>query len=494
MLNEVDPAANRSTANGTATVFPYTFRIVDETHVEVLIDLTVKTVNVDYVVSGVGDSGGGNITFFSPPANNSIVTRLRKQPASQTSDYQNAESFPAERIERDYDKLAMQVQQIKEVLHRMLALPKSSALVDQGMDVPTVGAFARGKSGGGIDWATPTNAGALSSPVGISDGGTGATTAAGARTNLLIQGTTAQQGVLELATDAETVTGTDVDRATTPSGVAAAIAAAAAAPQFTTGDVKMTLKTVADSGWVLMDDKTIGNGASGATGRANADTADLFELIWDNVIDTWCPVSGGRGGSGAADFAANKTITLPKTLGRALAGYGTGTVVASGTDSDVDIGAANSLTVTSNNTKWITGMAVVFTLGSGTITGLTSGNTYYVIRSSATLVQLASTLANAQNGTAIDLTAKSSPVWTITHTYTARVLGEAIGEQSHAQSLTELLSHTHIVGSTATAESGTEVGHDDISAAGAVASAARGGNVAMNITNPTLYLTVMVKL
>src|SRR3990167_7582697 len=93
---------------------------------------------------------------------------------------------------------------------------------------------------------------------------------------------------------------------------------------FTTGDVKLSIKTVADLGWVLMDDKTIGNAASGATGRANADTVDLFTLLWTNTADAECPVSTGRGASAAADYAANKTIQLPLMLGRALACYGSG--------------------------------------------------------------------------------------------------------------------------------------------------------------------------
>jgi len=93
---------------------------------------------------------------------------------------------------------------------------------------------------------------------------------------------------------------------------------------FTTGDVKMTIKTVADSGWVLMNDGTIGNASSGGTTRANADTSALFQLLWNNTSNADCAVSGGRGGSAASDFAANKTISLPKALGRALACYGSG--------------------------------------------------------------------------------------------------------------------------------------------------------------------------
>ena len=98
---------------------------------------------------------------------------------------------------------------------------------------------------------------------------------------------------------------------------------------FTTGDVKLTLKATADSGWVIMNDGSIGSAASGATTRANADTEALYTLLWTNIIDTWAPVSTGRGASAAADFAANKTLTLPRTLGRALAVSGAGASLTS---------------------------------------------------------------------------------------------------------------------------------------------------------------------
>lgn len=93
---------------------------------------------------------------------------------------------------------------------------------------------------------------------------------------------------------------------------------------FSTGDAKLTMKTSADSGWVIVNDGTLGNAASGGTCRANADTINIFELLWTNYADAQCPVSGGRGGSAAADFAANKNIKLPLMLGRALAAAGAG--------------------------------------------------------------------------------------------------------------------------------------------------------------------------
>jgi len=78
--------------------------------------------------------------------------------------------------------------------------------------------------------------------------------------------------------------------------------------------------STAPVGWVLMDGRTIGSAASGATNRANADTEDLFTLLWNSMANAEAPVSGGRGASAAADFAANKTITIPDLRGRVVAG------------------------------------------------------------------------------------------------------------------------------------------------------------------------------
>lgn len=94
--------------------------------------------------------------------------------------------------------------------------------------------------------------------------------------------------------------------------------------EFSTGDGKITLKIVADAGWVIMDDGTIGSATSGATTRANADCEQLFKLLWNNVSDTWAPVTGGRGASADADWTANKPIALTKQLGRALSISGAG--------------------------------------------------------------------------------------------------------------------------------------------------------------------------
>lgn len=100
---------------------------------------------------------------------------------------------------------------------------------------------------------------------------------------------------------------------------------------FSTGDLKPTFKITADSGWVMCDDGTIGDLSSGATSRASADTAALYALIWTNFYNTEAAVSGGRGANAVADFAAHKTISLPKMLGRVYGVAGVSTLGGSGT-------------------------------------------------------------------------------------------------------------------------------------------------------------------
>jgi microcystin-dependent protein len=87
-----------------------------------------------------------------------------------------------------------------------------------------------------------------------------------------------------------------------------------------TGVMKAYVGTTAPTGYVRANGRTIGNAASSATERANADTSSLFALLWASYSDTVCAVSTGRGASAAADYAANKTIALPDMRGRGFFG------------------------------------------------------------------------------------------------------------------------------------------------------------------------------
>lgn len=87
---------------------------------------------------------------------------------------------------------------------------------------------------------------------------------------------------------------------------------------FQTGMGLPFLGLVAPAGWILWFG-TIGSTSSGASNRANADTEELYKAVWNTFANGEAAVTGGRGASAAADFAANKPIALPDIRGRVLA-------------------------------------------------------------------------------------------------------------------------------------------------------------------------------
>lgn len=92
------------------------------------------------------------------------------------------------------------------------------------------------------------------------------------------------------------------------------------APGSPTGAVFDYVGSTEPTGYLFLSGKTIGDASSGGTARANADTSDLYTLLWNSMADAQAAVSSGRGASAAADFAAHKTITLPDARGRVIAG------------------------------------------------------------------------------------------------------------------------------------------------------------------------------
>lgn len=84
-----------------------------------------------------------------------------------------------------------------------------------------------------------------------------------------------------------------------------------------TGEIQWMARSTSPDGWLKLNGQTIGGAASGATARANADTVDLFTLLWNEHTNAVLPIqdsagaASARGASAAADFAANKRLPLP---------------------------------------------------------------------------------------------------------------------------------------------------------------------------------------
>jgi hypothetical protein len=341
--------------DGVTTSFPFSFSVRSAADLQVIytdasgnvttLASNLYSVALNAIPAGQLYGAGGTVTYplaSSPIATGTNLTILRSVSLVQTSSLINQGGYFPQVVEQALDVLTMAQQQLQESIGRSLTIPVSSTAATAlptpvanmvlgwnatGTAIVNIAAPAGAvalPAGGGI--AVYTGGGTFISRSLVAGSGISITNADGQAGNPTIATAIANKGGIHVGTGggsiAEQAVGSNGAVLTADSTQANGVAWAV--PGFTTGDVKLTLKTVADVGWVLMNDTTIGDASSGGTGRANADTSALFTLLWNNTADADCAVSTGRGGSAAADYAAHKTIALPKALGRALATYGTG--------------------------------------------------------------------------------------------------------------------------------------------------------------------------
>lgn len=228
--------------DNNSTAFSVPFYFLEKGHLRVILTSaagadTVQTITTDYTVSGEGDTSGGTVTMNIAPAAGEKLTIIRDVPLTQEVDYVENDPFPADTHERALDKLTMIVQQFDEEIERTLKAPTTSDITDGEIPSVTANYVLRVNSAGdgfeavkpidaalqtaltptdgnfivgdGSDWVVESGATARSSlglgsmatqnsgsvtitggsisgitDLAIADGGTGASTAAGARTNL----------------------------------------------------------------------------------------------------------------------------------------------------------------------------------------------------------------------------------------------------------------------------------------------------------------------
>lgn len=216
-----------------------------------------------------------------------------------------------------------------------------------------------------------------------------------------------------------------------------------------TGDVKASYATGSITGWVRMNGRTIGSATSGATERANADTQALFQYLWNG--DANLSVSGGRGASAAADWAANKTITLPDARGRVIASLDDMGNVAAGRLSSSYFGAtATTLgAVGGAESRTLTAAQIPSITSSGANSILTSfsgsGFSVPAFASGNSVVNMQTTGAAGSNYAA---TVLSSPLWvtanSVTTSNSISVTSNNTGGTAHATVQPTILVTTYI--------------------------------------------------
>lgn len=137
----VSSATNKLTytGNGSTTVFPYTFPILDDDEIKVVLvnttthAATVKTKTTHYSVSGVGSSSGGNITMVTAPTSSEKLILVRNMTGTQEIDYEEYSSFPASTHEEALDRLTMGFQQHQEQLSRAITVPLNAQITDASL-------------------------------------------------------------------------------------------------------------------------------------------------------------------------------------------------------------------------------------------------------------------------------------------------------------------------------------------------------------------------
>lgn len=262
---------------------------------------------------------------------------------------------------------------------------------------------------------------------------------------------------------------------------------------FKTGDVKSTLRAIADNGWLMMDDGTIGNPLSGAN-HLGFYLKGLYLFIWNSIANTYAPIFnsdgtvGSRGASAEADFNANKRLMLTRAIGRVMATAGQAKL------SEVFTGdhTTSQLTIP-DSSSFYTGTPVTLTTTGTLPAPLAISTTYYVINVDAQHIKLATSQANAVAATAITLTADGTATNTVSINYSNWAVGQFIGEEAHALTINELATHSHnfidIVGGPSTGASGSDFSFGNTQLTGPA-----GGSQSHNNLQPTVFMNTMIKL
>ena len=126
---------NSYSGNNTNLDFTYTFKITDDDDIQVIVrdaagNETVKAKTTNYTVSGVGNAGGGTISFLAgqaPAATETIVLR-RSTPQTQGMDLIENDPLPADTLEDAHDKIISIAQELQEQVDRSIKLSRTNTI------------------------------------------------------------------------------------------------------------------------------------------------------------------------------------------------------------------------------------------------------------------------------------------------------------------------------------------------------------------------------
>jgi len=271
---------------------------------------------------------------------------------------------------------------------------------------------------------------------------------------------------------------------------------------FTTGDAKLTFKSVPDTGWVFMNDGTIGDASSGATTRANADTSNLFSLLWAGIVYTWqfnCTITIASPAVVTATahnfsvgqrvrFTTTGVLPTPLTVGTDYFIISTGFGVNAFRISATYGGAAINTSGTQSGSHIVVGyfeLQLQDSTGAVIGKGSTAAADFAAHKRLPLPLQLGRAIVTAGAGAGL----------------TQRNLGFNVGEESHTQSVAEMVAHSHTVSHNAMTWSG-QIFSDSVDSyivptnpnTATISTTNTGSGAAANVMQPSTFWNIMIKL
>ena len=126
---------NSYNGNGSTSAFNYTFKISAESEMQVIIRSasgteTVKSLTTHYTISGVGNAGGGAVTFTAGniPVSGETVILRRVTAQTQAMDLIDNDPMSADTIENAHDKSIAIAQELQEQIDRSIKLSRTNTM------------------------------------------------------------------------------------------------------------------------------------------------------------------------------------------------------------------------------------------------------------------------------------------------------------------------------------------------------------------------------
>jgi len=120
---------NEYEGNGVATVYPYEFELLSADDLVVTIDGVVIPAS-DFTLSGVGVQAGGDVTFDTAPADQSVVLIKRDIVLERDTDYQYGGDLLEATLDRDFNRLWMAAQEMRAAINGVMRAPYPEVLAD----------------------------------------------------------------------------------------------------------------------------------------------------------------------------------------------------------------------------------------------------------------------------------------------------------------------------------------------------------------------------